>query len=359
MDESVKKGDISGRRSIFFPVLVLLMLAIIAAVILITQSKSHITDKSSSWTPSMIREYASKLRSEGLPTQALRAYEEYLDKGRVDKQTRANIYYTIGTMLMEEKNYEDALAYFYKVEIVQPDSSLKKDIGANIVTALENMGKGLDAEYALEERTALSKQEIKKKPRGEIVAKINKREITMGEINDAMEKLPPWLADLYKKDESKKLEFLKQYIFTELLYDKGKKLQYDKLPEIRKRIEDVKKQLVAEKVMGDEIKKKVRVDTSDIKLYYEVNKDKYAEKEKLKFAHIQTSPKKKAEEILKRIKGGEDFASLAKSESKDEQSKDKGGEVDSWIYNDGYIPGIGSDETFVAKLFELNLGDEP
>lgn len=359
MDGIMKKEKIFNRRSVFFSLMVFLMFSALVVIILRTQSKPPGVDRGSGWTPSMMREYASKLRSEGLIKPAISAYEEYLAKGGVDNQTRANIYYTIGTMLMEGKNYEDALAYFYKAEIAHPDSPLKKDIGANIVTALENMGKGLDAEYALEERTALSRQDVKKKPRGEIVAKIGKREIAMGEINDAIEKLPPWLGEQYKKDELKKLEFLQQYVFMELLYDKGRKLGYDKSPEIREIIEEATKQSVVTRVVEDEIKKRVKVDPSDIKLYYEANKDRYTEKEKLKFSHIQTDTREKAQDLLKRTKEDEDFTSLAKSDSQDALSKDKGGEVVSWIFKDGYVPGIGDDKKFIGKLFKLNIGEEP
>ena len=277
MEETTNKEKIFNRRPVFFCVMVFLMFLVLAALILNIQNKTGGVNKSSGWTPVMMRKYAGKLRSEGLFKQASAAYEEYLVKAGVDNRIRANIYYTIGTMLMEEKNYEDALAYFYKSEIAYPDGPLKKDIGINIVAALENMGKSLDAEYALEEHAALSKKEVKKKPHGEIIAKIGKREITMGEVNDAIEKLPPWLGEQYKKDELKKLEFLRQYVFTELLYDKGKKLQYDKSVEVRGGVKDALKQLVVGKVVEDEIKNKVKAEPSDMKLYYEANKEKYVE----------------------------------------------------------------------------------
>ena len=356
------KDNIFKRPAILFVVLAFMMFLVLAAFILrarTTYNKIEGLEKYSGWTPAVMREYASKLRSEGLINQAISAYEEYLAKGGVDSETRANIYYVIGTMFMDAKNYEDALAYFYKAEIVYPDGSFKKDIGVNIVTVLENMGRGLDAGYVLQERTVLSSQDIKKKPRGEIVAKIGKREIAMGEINDAMEKLPSWLSEQYKKDELRKLEFLQQYVFIELLYDKGKKLQYGKSPEIRERIEEATKQFVVAKVVEDEIKKKVKFDSSDIKLYYEANKDRYAEKEKLKFSHIQAGSREEVEELLKRIKDGDDFFSLAESESQDELSKDNGGKVISWIFKDGRVPGIDNDKKFVEELFELNVGEEP
>ena len=90
-------------------------------------------------------------------------------------------------MLVRAKQYEKALAYFYKAEIANPNTEMKKEIGTYVVECLENMGKSLDAEYQLESRASLRGEKKKKKAAQEVVARIGTREVVMGEINQAIE----------------------------------------------------------------------------------------------------------------------------------------------------------------------------
>ncbi|MFH1415493.1 MAG: peptidylprolyl isomerase [Elusimicrobiota bacterium] len=227
------------------------------------------------WTIPKMREYASKLKADGLTVQAMRAFEEYLDKSNADAKTRCNIYYSLGEMFLHSDRYEDALSYFYKAEISDPGTELKKDIGTYIVTCLEKMGKSLDAEYQLESRAALQGEKKYKKGAGEVVARIGSRDITMGEINEEIEKLPAWMREEYTKNESKKLEFLQQYVSSELLYGKGSKLGYARDPQVRDEVESFSRQLVVQKVIENEVTGKINIDPDDVKNYYEANKVKY------------------------------------------------------------------------------------
>lgn len=89
----------------------------------------------------------------------------------------------------------------------------------------------------------------------------------------------------------------------------------------------------------EEEKKTINVTEEDTKKYYEENKANY---EQVTVRHIllstvdenrqplpqekQDEAKKKADEVLAKVKAGEDFATLAKENSEDPGSKDSGGE---------------------------------
>jgi parvulin-like peptidyl-prolyl isomerase len=223
------------------------------------------------------------------------------------------------------------------VEVEYPQTELAADVGQKVVACLENLGMTSQAQYELESRTAIHPEGEKAEKGGVVVAKIGKDEITMGEIDAALDKLPDWMRKQYQSGEGK-LEFAKQYVANELLYRKAKRLGLDTTPDMRLKIADLTKNLLVQKVIEDELKKEVKINPADVKLYYDANKDKYVEKAKVQLNFIKVDDKEKAEHILTQLKSGKDFATLAKQESQDTNTKEKGGEIPDWITVDGYIP---------------------
>jgi peptidyl-prolyl cis-trans isomerase D len=74
----------------------------------------------------------------------------------------------------------------------------------------------------------------------------------------------------------------------------------------------------------------------EIEKYYRDNEPQYTTPEQMRASHIllktegkdEAAVKAKAEALLKQVKGGADFAALAKKESEDDQSKGQGGDLD-------------------------------
>lgn len=245
------------------------------------------------WTADKQREYANKLKAENLNKEAIVEYEKYLGIAKADPETQANIYYTIGKMAEELGEYENALAYFYKVELIFPETKIKQELGEHMIACLEKMGRGLDAQRALEKRTALEPQ---KETGGKVIARIGKEQITDIQLNKELEKLPDWMKGEYKKPE-KKLEFLKQYIAMELLSRKAKRLGYDKDPDIRLKLDDILKELMIQKLLEKELQDKIKITPDQIELYYKANKDKYFEPAKVKISYISAESEDKLKEI--------------------------------------------------------------
>src|SRR5258706_7278565 len=97
---------------------------------------------------------------------------------------------------------------------------------------------------------------------------------------------------------------------------------------------------IAEAVLERELK--ISVSDDDIKKFYDDNPSKFEQPEMVRASHIllstrdpsgaelseeqETAKRKKAEDLLKRAKAGDDFAKLAKENSEDPGSKDNGGE---------------------------------
>ena len=86
----------------------------------------------------------------------------------------------------------------------------------------------------------------------------------------------------------------------------------------------------------DQARQKVVVPPTDIQRYYNDNVQQYTTPEQVRASHIllettgknEADVKKRAEEILKQVKSGADFAELAKKVSEDKGSRENGGDLD-------------------------------
>ncbi|MCH1923416.1 peptidylprolyl isomerase [Shewanella sp. C32] len=101
----------------------------------------------------------------------------------------------------------------------------------------------------------------------------------------------------------------------------------------------------------------INVSDSDAKAYYDEHVADYQTKEKRQAAHIlieattdDAAAKAKAEELVKQLKAGADYAELAKKNSQDSLTADKGGEL-------GWFEAGVMDPAFDSALFALNKGE--
>jgi peptidyl-prolyl cis-trans isomerase D len=104
-----------------------------------------------------------------------------------------------------------------------------------------------------------------------------------------------------------------------------------------------------------------QVSDADVQAYYSAHGDQYKVPEQVKTRHILISvpkgadaktdaaAKAKAEDLLKQIKGGANFADLAKKSSDDPGSKDQGGELPM-------MPTAGLDPTYAKAAMALSPG---
>ncbi|MCF7354461.1 peptidylprolyl isomerase [Vibrio sp. CK2-1] len=82
---------------------------------------------------------------------------------------------------------------------------------------------------------------------------------------------------------------------------------------------------------AEQLKKSIQVTDEDAQAYYQEHLDKYSTKEQRKVRHILIKDDQaKADEILAKLKAGEDFATVAKENSEDVGSARQGGDL-GWI----------------------------
>jgi peptidyl-prolyl cis-trans isomerase C len=121
---------------------------------------------------------------------------------------------------------------------------------------------------------------------------------------------------------------------------------------------DMEGQMLRQQLVKKEILDKTTVSTNDVQSFYEKNKEKYAEEEQVRARHIlikvpqeasatdDANLKKKAGDVLKRAKKGEDFAALAKEFSEDGSRTDGG---DLGFFGRGQMVGAFEEVAFTLK----------
>jgi parvulin-like peptidyl-prolyl isomerase len=301
------------------------------------------------------RDLAGKLLSAGLSGKAIEQYELYLSEAELPADRRAKIAYTLGTLCMEEGDYEDALGWLYQVEMLDPKSELAPEAGSKIVACLERLGRFAQAQYSLEARSGLDKGGRREFKAEEVVARIGDDVITRGQLDEAIDAMPEWMRSSLE-DTAQRKAFLEQYVAEELLYRKAKRLELDRDPWVRRQSERAARQLMVQKVLEDEMKARGKVSDDDAELYYRANKDRYAEKEAFKVRMIKVETGQ-LEGIRQALEQGQDFAGLAKTHSRDEATRATGGEVTDWI-EEGLDPtGIGDPSRLWQALANRGKGE--
>lgn len=252
---------------------------ILTILLLGTAFAAGCSKKQSQRNPDKVREYANALYNQQLYPQAIQEYQHYLNTYNLSQGEQANITYTIANIYFDRlHDYQNALANYLKIKQFYPESNLQKEVNKKIVASLERLRRSADAQQVLNETTSLNPVKHKKRP-GAVVAKIGNREITQGDLDYEISQLPPSVQTQFK-DKAKKLEFLKQYVATELMYNTAKRKGLDKDKDVVEATFQAQKNFMVQKLLQQEIARNVKVDNSDIELYYKANKDKYAEKNK-------------------------------------------------------------------------------
>ncbi len=125
--------------------------------------------------------------------------------------------------------------------------------------------------------------------------------------------------------------------------------------------QDTKTQILITKIIDAEVTPKISVTDKDIDGFYEQNKQRFNEPEAVRASHIlirfppnadaaaKKQARDKADEILKKLKAGGDFAALAKENSQDQGSAANGGDL-------GFFPKGQMVPAFDSVAFALKPG---
>lgn len=179
-----------------------------------------------------------------------------------------------------------------------------------------------------------------------VVAEINGHKITLADLEERLEQAPPAVRIQIRKNKE---QFLDGLVQSELLYQEAVRRKLEATPEVGKRIGLAKRRILVEEFVKREVQRAVQVSDSDLRAFFDENRDRFRRKEQVTLSHIVLKTEKEAWDAVAEVRRGVPFAQVARTRSIFEATRDAGGvmgtaargELDKKIEDAAFKLGIG------------------
>ncbi len=220
---------------------------------------------------------ASDLRNSKLYEAAIDEYKSILTYGDIDETSRGSISYLIARIYFEDlKDYRNAAAYYVRARSLDPEATYAAEASRNLVASLEKLGQIVDARREL---GAAANVDPVARPDSDLpVAIIAEDTVWLSEVENQIQALPAQMQQQFLEPGAK-VEYMRQYVATELLYRAAEREGYDRDAEMIRNRELLFKRLIVEKFVENKVMPEIRIDTSDVRNFYLANKtSRYGDK---------------------------------------------------------------------------------
>lgn len=181
----------------------------------------------------------------------------------------------------------------------------------------------------------------------QVVARVNGADITRQEVIESASDLPE---QIRQQIDMVFPQLLNRYIGLKLLGDKGRADNLAQDPEVQKLMSEYETQAIRQVYVTRYLNEQVTDDA--IKARYEQKLKDNPPPEEVRAAHILVKTEEEAKAIIEQLKGGADFAAVAKEKSTDKGSGANGGEL-GWFAKDVMVKEF-ADAAFAMKVDEIS-----
>ncbi len=251
------------------------MLASIAVLVIVIMVFIKLPQRPDAAIVADAKKMAGELSDNNLPYAAIEEYQKILSNAVLSAKERGAINYLIGKLHFEATgDYEQAASYYIRARSLDENATYYNEAGKNLIASLEKLGRRLDARRELDMQASTKPDTAS----GKIVAIVGSAQITLAEFNKALQSLPSDLQVQYSTPSGKN-EFLQQLIGRELIYRAAVREGLDSDKAVLKGIHNIEKDYLVQYYTNMKIIPTIKPDTSDLKMYYNANKEKYSDTE--------------------------------------------------------------------------------
>jgi peptidyl-prolyl cis-trans isomerase C len=179
-----------------------------------------------------------------------------------------------------------------------------------------------------------------------VVARVNGDEIHRSDVLHELQMLGPQAQQM--PPQMLYPQLLNKMIATKLVSAKGYAEHLQNDAEVKSQLKDAETQIVAEVYVHKTIQPKIT--EARIKEKYDELAAKFTPKDEVRARHILVPTEAEADDIIKQLKDGADFAKLAEQKSKDTGSAKNGGDL-------GYFTRDTMVKPFADAAFSMKPGD--
>jgi hypothetical protein len=238
-------------------------------------------------------ELATKLAGRNLYEQAAKVWQDYLASEKLTEAEQAKVLFNTAALLEKAQNYGEAVEYYYRSELTANRPELESSIKAGVENCLQKLGRFSALRYELIDRTSMKKGSG---PEQKIVAEIGPEKITEADLDAQIENSidnqllaisnfmsPEQLSEQKKKmleqhkSPPQRQQFLRTWLAQEVLYRQALEQGLSEKPQTKRLLDDLTQQVLSQQMMDSQLASKIHITDTDLKTYYEVNKDKFVE----------------------------------------------------------------------------------
>jgi len=296
LDFSLPQGKRAGNPAITVLVLLVIVLTGLTAFNLYLtlsggQTVSAVT--TTGLSAKQTEELATKLARRNLYDQAAKVWKEYLAGEKLTEAERAKVLFNTATLLEKAGLYAEAVEYYYRSELTANRPELESGIKAGVENCLQKLGRFSALRYELMDRTSLKKDST---PEQKVVAEVGPEKITAADLDALIENSidnqllslsqfmsPEQLGEQKKKaleqykSPQQRQQFLRSWLAQEALYRQALEQGLSDKPQTKKLLGDLTREVLSQQMMDSQLASKIYITDTDLKTYYEANKDKFVE----------------------------------------------------------------------------------
>lgn len=188
-----------------------------------------------------------------------------------------------------------------------------------------------------------------------VVARVGGRAITEADLDQRLEDIPQLARPEYSGPLGRS-RMLRQMVEEEVLYRAAVDAHLDRDKDVRRRVDQSRRQLLVQSYVDREQARMSHVDEKELRDFYDKHKDEYRIERMVRVRILAADSRKIAERVIEMVTAGQSFDLLCQKFSTEPHIKEASGMLPTWVRKGKAVPWLGNHPAFHEVVFALEKG---